>query len=127
MLVKATGMSLKLNVGIKELHRIATPGEVFEVTPLRYEVLSGKNKYKAVFVTLAKEEKVEEPVKAVDEEPVTGRIPYQTDAVEEPTAKEETVVPEDFFEGIEPEKKEEHIEPEKVKKSKKAKKEVEEN
>ena len=113
MLVKATGMSLKLNVGIKELHRIATPGEVFEVTPLRYEVLSGKNKYKAVFVTLAKEEKVEEPVKAVDEEPITGRIPYQTDAVEEPTAKEETVVPEDFFEGIEPEKKEEPAKPKK--------------
>ena len=69
----------------------------------------------------------EQTVKAVDEEPITGRITYPADTVEELTAKEETVVPEDFFEGIEPKKKEKHIEPEKVKKSKKAKKEVEEN
>ena len=50
MLVKATDMSVKLRVGIKELHRIANPGEQFEVSDLRYEILAGNNKFKAIFV-----------------------------------------------------------------------------
>lgn len=52
MRVKATDMSMRLNIRIKELHRIASPGEEFDVSPMRYEILSGKNAYKAVFVTL---------------------------------------------------------------------------
>lgn len=54
MLVKATDMSSKLNVRIKELHRVASPGEQFEVSPMRFEILNGKNRYKAVFVTAVK-------------------------------------------------------------------------
>ena len=50
MLVRATEMSAKLHVGIKELKRIATPGEEFEVTDSRYTILAGKNRYKVVFV-----------------------------------------------------------------------------
>ena len=53
--VAATDMSVKLNVGIKELGRIATPGEEFEVSNTRYPVLTGRNQYKAVFVKRVKE------------------------------------------------------------------------
>lgn len=51
MLVKATMMSSKLRVGIKELGRIANPGEEFEISSVRYPILAGNNKYNAVFVT----------------------------------------------------------------------------
>lgn len=50
MKVRATDVSAKLKVGIKELHRIATPGEEFDVTNARYKILSGDNRYRAVFV-----------------------------------------------------------------------------
>lgn len=53
MLVKATEVSSKLGVKIKELGRIASRGETFDVTPLRFKVLSGDNRYKAVFVQKA--------------------------------------------------------------------------
>ena len=60
MLVRATDMSMKLRVGISELHRIASPGEEFQVSSIRYKILSGNNKYNAVFVIPAKELKAEE-------------------------------------------------------------------
>ena len=63
MLVKATEMSSKLKVRIKELHRIVNEGEIFDVSPMRFEVLSGKNKFKAVFV----KEVVDENVIVVDD------------------------------------------------------------
>lgn len=50
MLVKATEASSKLGIKIKELGRIASNGETFEVTPLRFKVLSGENRFKSVFV-----------------------------------------------------------------------------
>lgn len=53
MLVVATEMSSRLNVRIKELQRVAIPGEEFEVSPSRYELLHGNNRYRAVFVVLA--------------------------------------------------------------------------
>ena len=69
MLVRATDMSAKLKVRIKELHRIASEGEVFEVTPMRFDVLAGKNKYKAAFVKLESAKKVVD-VEDLAEEPV---------------------------------------------------------
>ena len=79
MLVRATDMSAKLKVRIKELHRIANEGEVFEVTPMRFDVLAGKNKYKVAFVKQENDKKIidieelaEEPeviVEEVDENP----------------------------------------------------------
>lgn len=63
MLVKATVMSSKLRVAIKELGRVASPGEEFEVSSIRYTVLAGNNKYKAVFVTKVNEDVVEKPVR----------------------------------------------------------------
>lgn len=55
MLVKATGASQKLNIKIKELGRIAKPGETFEVSNTRYKILAGSNRFSAKFVTLAEE------------------------------------------------------------------------
>lgn len=40
-----------------ELHRIPIEGEEFEITEERYEILTGKNPYGAIFV-IKKEEKV---------------------------------------------------------------------
>ena len=69
MKVQATDVSKRYKLKIKELGRIANPGEVFEVTRDRFVVLNGANQYKSVFVTRyvepepAKEEaKVEEVV-----------------------------------------------------------------
>lgn len=59
MLVKATDMSSKKGVKIKELRRIAIEGEEFEVTPLRFKVLSGENRYRTVFVKKVEEKKTE--------------------------------------------------------------------
>ena len=58
MLVKATDMSSKKGVKIKELRRIAIEGEEFEVTPLRFKVLSGENRYRTVFVKKVEEKKI---------------------------------------------------------------------
>ncbi len=55
MKVKATNQYKKLNVEDKELKRIPKEGEVFEVTEERFKVLSGDNKYKAVFIKAVKE------------------------------------------------------------------------
>lgn len=58
--VRATSVSSELGIKIKELKRVASPGEEFDVTNSRYVTLSGKNQYHKVFVILA--EQVEEPV-----------------------------------------------------------------
>lgn len=50
MKVKATKNYEKYNVMDKELKRIPKEGEEFEVTKERFEVLSGKNKFKVAFV-----------------------------------------------------------------------------
>ena len=100
MLVKATKMSSKLNVSIKELHRIAYEGEEFEVSPARFTVLSGANRYKAVFV-----EKVNEKAKTteVEEQPVVEPEEEVMPVVEETTplpVEEELVLDHVQVEGI---------------------------
>lgn len=50
MKVMATNASKVYNIAIKELGRIAVPGEVFDVTKARYKVLAGENKYGFEFV-----------------------------------------------------------------------------
>lgn len=87
MLVKATNMSAKLKVRIKELHRIAAPGEEFEVSEARFEVLSGKNKYKAVFVLPVEPVKEPEVVEEVVNEPVAEVEEVVIEEVEEPVAE----------------------------------------
>ena len=51
MKVQATDVSKRYKLKIKELGRIANPGEVFEVTRDRFVVLNGANQFKSVFVT----------------------------------------------------------------------------
>lgn len=58
--VRATDASAKYNIKIKELRRVASPGEEFDVTKSRFITLSGKNQYHIIFVTEAKLEEVEE-------------------------------------------------------------------
>ena len=71
MKVQATDVSKRYKLKIKELGRIANPGEVFEVTRERYIILNGANQYKSIFVTkyvepepVKEEAKVEEVVQA---------------------------------------------------------------
>lgn len=55
MKVKATNEFKKQNVKPKELDHIPEMGEEFEISEERFEVLNGRNNYKAIFV-----EKMEE-------------------------------------------------------------------
>ena len=55
MKVKATDEYVKRNLKDKELDRIPVAGEIFEVSKVRYEVLTGNNSFNTIFV-----EKVEE-------------------------------------------------------------------
>ena len=105
MLVKATNQSAKLKVKIKELHRIVYEGEMFEVTPERYKVLSGQNRYRAVFVVEIKDvferddvtqiEDIYEPVEdkhdnfVLEEETIVEDNEKNVDLVEN-TVKKET-------------------------------------
>lgn len=54
--VRSTGASINLGYVINELGRTSWEGEEFEVTPYRFAILSGQNKYRVKFVT-----KVNEP------------------------------------------------------------------
>ena len=63
MKVQATDVSKRYKLKIKELGRIANPGEVFEVTRDRFVVLNGANQFKSVFVV-----RYTEPEKKVEEE-----------------------------------------------------------
>lgn len=118
MLVRATDMSVKLHVKIKELHRIATPGEQFEVSPMRYDTLSGKNRFNAVFV-----EKVEEVYTRDDVEPFetlnsTENSDEVNNVVEIDTINEEVTTVDEVEEAEEDEvqPKEDDIEEDKPKK-----------
>lgn len=78
--VIATNMSARLGVNIKELGRIANEGEQFECTDDRLVVLSGSNKFHAVFA-------VEKPVeKVVVEEPAVE----ETTTTKKKTTKKKT-------------------------------------
>lgn len=64
-LVKATNASHNLKVRIKELGRIATEGEVFQVTDDRYLILAGSNRYKTVFVTAISDKSPITPISTI--------------------------------------------------------------
>ena len=67
MKVKATDEYIKNKVIDSQLKRVPRAGEIFEVSEERFQVLNGKNPYKAVFVqkveTEKREVKVEKAVK----------------------------------------------------------------
>lgn len=69
MKVKATNKYKELNVSDKELGRIPTEGEEFEVTEERYKELTETNKFNAVFVEKVEEvEKIETATKQIKKE-----------------------------------------------------------
>lgn len=76
--VIATDRSACLGVNIKELGRIAKEGEEFECTDDRFRILSGNNKYKAVFVI----------EKKVVKEPVVESATDAEKTAEEPVVEE---------------------------------------
>lgn len=69
--VKATDASQKHNIKIRELGRVANPGEVFKVTDERYRVLNGNNRFGYVFVT---DNTVHQPVSIITNN--TVKAPY---------------------------------------------------
>ena len=76
MKVQATDVSKRFKLKIKELGRIANPGEVFEVARDRFVVLNGANQFKSVFVTryvepepVKEEAKIEEVKQEVQAKP----------------------------------------------------------
>lgn len=72
MKVQATDVSKRFKLKIKELGRIANPGEVFEVTRDRFVVLNGANQFKSIFVT-----------RYVEPEPVKEETKVEETKVEE--------------------------------------------
>ena len=68
MKVAATEMSMRLGTPIDELHRIANPGEVFEVSTTRFKYLSGGNPLHIVYVVEVKPEVKEEAIEETTEE-----------------------------------------------------------
>lgn len=68
MKVQATDVSKRYKLKIKELGRIANPGEVFEVTRDRFVVLNGANQFKSVFVV-----RYTEPEKEPEKEVSVGQ------------------------------------------------------
>ena len=53
--VKATKESMISGIKIQELGRVAAPGEIFDVSDMRFVTLSGRNMYHKVFVTLVED------------------------------------------------------------------------
>ena len=109
MKVRATEASQKLSVKIRDLNRIAQPGEIFEVSEARFDVLHGHNKFGVVFVekldaepTPKVEKAVVKPAEEVVEEkpeiiviepgkePVNEKLEEEKPKVEKKTTKKKT-------------------------------------
>ena len=86
MLVRATDEFMKRGIKPKELKRIPKAGVEFEIEDSRYELLSGKNKYKVKFV-----EKVEEEVPEEVETTEEVETENEVETPEEETTTEEEV------------------------------------
>ena len=64
--VVATNVSMITGIKIKELGRVAFPGEEFDVSESRFIVLSGNNMYHKVFAILAESKHTNaEPVEEI--------------------------------------------------------------
>ena len=129
MKVVATAASSKLGVKVKELGRIARPGEEFEVSQARFKILNGGNRYRSIFAVpvpnvpkQTKEVKVEsfsdgsiveqadilnEPVKPVEmPEPAEPKVKIEAKKVTVDAKKvKEKVKEEPVVEEVKPEKK----------------------
>ena len=74
MKVQATDVSKRYKLKIKELGRIANPGEVFEVTRDRFVVLNGANQFKSVFVVRYTEPEKEQEKEVKEEVSVDQEV-----------------------------------------------------
>lgn len=89
MLVRATDEFMKRGIKPKELKRIPKAGAEFEIEDSRYELLSGKNKYKVKFVE--KVEEVPEEVETTEEVETENEV--ETTPEEGTTTEEEVEEP----------------------------------
>ncbi len=81
--VVTTEQSQVLGVVIAELGRIVPAGVLFECTDSRFEVLSGRNGYHAIFVREAgKEPAVAEVVEAIKEEEPAAEVAHEEPVIE---------------------------------------------
>ena len=93
MLVRATDEFMKRGIKPKELKRIPKAGTEFEIEDSRFELLSGKNKYKVKFVEKIEEEveKETETTEEVETDPEVETEDKETNEEENPEEdKEET-------------------------------------
>lgn len=94
--VIATDVSKKYNLRLKELHRVAQPGEIFEVTDDRFVYLNGNNPKGYVVVEWYQEpeEEIKETktfddiVDALDEVAESYNVEVKFKKEDEPTIKE---------------------------------------
>ncbi len=102
MLVVTTSASKDRRIKIREFNKIVGPGIKFDVSPERYKVLAGNNKYRLKFVEAVGEppvttpEPVVEPVKPVTEkEPVAEETPeiWVIEPGKEPVKVDENLAP----------------------------------
>ena len=83
MKVIATDVSKRYNLRLKELHRVAQPGEIFEVSDERFVYLNGNNPRGYVVV-----EWYQEPEEVKVEEVVEEPVVIKTPVVDEPDVVE---------------------------------------
>ena len=88
MKVKANSNSKEKGVFIKELGRVAQPGEIFEISDNRVDALvNGKNFFKMAFVEIAKDkepiEEMEKPSKEINLKEEPKERPVERPIIEE--------------------------------------------
>lgn len=99
MLVVTTSASKDRRIKIREFNKIVGPGIKFDVSPERYKVLAGNNKYRLKFVEAVGEPPVvtPEPVvePAVEKEPVAEETPeiWVIEPGKEPVQVDENLAP----------------------------------
>ena len=86
--VRATDISKKRNIAISDIHRIAQPGEEFEIDESRLKKLTGDNVWHLKFVEVVKEKLEKAEVKEKAQQKIEEPIPVPTDPVLKPEVVE---------------------------------------
>lgn len=86
--VRATDVSKKRNIAISDIHRIAQPGEEFEIDESRLKKLTGDNVWHLKFVEVVKEKLEKAEVKEKAQPKIEEPIPIPTDPVLKPEVVE---------------------------------------
>lgn len=91
MKVIATDVSKKYNLRLKELHRIANPGEIFETTEDRFVYLNGNNPKGYVVVEWYQEPEIKVMEEMIMPEEVMPEPVMEEPVIEEPKVEEPVV------------------------------------